>query len=129
MKAFFKNFALVVVFLVGLAGLFSLFSQKNEEPKEISLSQLVSDINESKIKNVAVTDDTLTIVYNDESKAVAKKEIDSSLSQTLVNLGVNKDALHKSQFRIQRRYQRLGMACAACFTLLCRLFSFCSFSR
>lgn len=98
MKAFFKNFALVVVFLVGLAGLFSLFSQKNEEPKEITLSQLVSDISESKIKNVAVTNDTLTIVYNDESKAVAKKEIDSSLSQTLVNLGVNKDALTKVTF-------------------------------
>lgn len=98
MKSLFKNFALVVIFLVALAGLFSLFSQKPAAPEEISLSQLVADINQSKIKNVAITNDTLTIDYNDDSKATAKKEIDSSLSQTLVNLGVNADALAKVTF-------------------------------
>ena len=98
MKSLFKNFALVVIFLVALAGLFSLFSQKPAVPEEISLSQLVADINQSKIKNVAITNDTLAIDYNDDSKATAKKEIDSSLSQTLVNLGVNADALAKVTF-------------------------------
>jgi len=98
MKALFKNFALVVLFLVITASLFALSSPKTETPKQVSLSQLVTDINESKVKSVAVTDSSLAIVYNDESKAVAEKELDSSLSQTLVNLGANKDNLAKISF-------------------------------
>jgi cell division protease FtsH len=98
MKNFLKNFLLVVVFLAALAGLFSLFAQKPEAPKEIPLSQLVTDINSSKIKSVMVSGDNLQITYNDDSKATAKKEIDSSLSQTLVNLGADKTSLEKISF-------------------------------
>ncbi|MFZ3073761.1 MAG: ATP-dependent zinc metalloprotease FtsH [Minisyncoccales bacterium] len=99
MTGFFKNFALVVVFLALIAGLFSLSSPKVEDPKQISLSQLVLDINQSKVKDVAVTDNTLTITYNDDTPpATAEKEIDSSLSQTLVNLGADKASLEKINF-------------------------------
>jgi len=98
MKNFFKNFVLVVFSLIAIAGFFALFSQKPETPKEISLSQLVSDINASKIKSVAAAGTDLQITYSDNSKAVSKKEIDSSLSQTLVNLGANKDSLAKIDF-------------------------------
>ena len=98
MKVLFKNFALLVVLLVIIAGLFSLSSPKTEAPKPISLSQLVLDINSAKITDVAVTNGNLTIVYNDGHKATAEKEIDSSLSQTLVNLGANKDNLAKINF-------------------------------
>ncbi len=98
MKNFFKNFALAVFFLVFMAGLFSLFTQTPEETKQITLSQLVTDINDSKIKSVTVTDGTLEVVYNDDAKATAEKEIDSSLSQTLVNLGAKTDTLSKVNF-------------------------------
>ncbi|UMX47962.1 MAG: ATP-dependent zinc metalloprotease FtsH [Candidatus Nealsonbacteria bacterium DGGOD1a] len=99
MTGFFKNFALVVVFLALIAGLFSLSSPKTEDPKQISLSQLVLDINQSKVKDVAVTDNTLAITYNDDTPpATAEKEIDSSLSQTLVNLGADKASLEKINF-------------------------------
>jgi len=98
MKNFFKNFALAVFLLVFAVGLFSMFAQTPEKTESISLSQLVTDINDAKIKSVTVTDGTLNIVYNDDKKAVAEKEIDSSLSQTLVNLGAKTDALSKVSF-------------------------------
>jgi len=98
MKNFLKNFVLAVFLLAAIAGLFSLLSQKSQPSKEISLTQLVSDINAAKIKNVSVAGDNLTITYNDDSKATAKKEIDSSLSQTLVNLGAEKQNLSKINF-------------------------------
>ncbi len=98
MKNFFKNFALAVFLLVFAVGLFSMFAQPPEKTESISLSQLVTDINDAKIKSVTVTDGTLNIVYNDDKKAVAEKEIDSSLSQTLVNLGAKTDALSKVSF-------------------------------
>jgi cell division protease FtsH len=98
MKNFFKNFALVVFFLVFVIGLFSMFMRAPEQAKPIPLSQLVTDINQSKVKSVTVTDGTLEIVYTDDTKAKAEKEIDSSLSQTLVNLGANSEALSKISF-------------------------------
>ena len=99
MKSFFKNFALVVFFLLAITGLFALFLQKPETPpKPISLSQLVTDINQSKIKEVKITDNNLAITYNDKTQAVAEKENDSSLSQTLVNLGADKTKLEKIDF-------------------------------
>lgn len=98
MKALFKNFALVVVLLAIVAGLFALSSPKTEAPKQISLSRLVAGINGSTIKDITVTAGILEIVYNDGSKATTEKEIDSSLSQTLVNLGANKDNLAKINF-------------------------------
>jgi len=97
-KNFFKNFALAVFLLIFTVGLFSMLMQPTPKPKEISLSQLVTDINEGKIKNVTVADSTLNIVYNDDTKATAQKEIDAPLSQSLINLGAKSDALAKINF-------------------------------
>ncbi len=98
MNPFFKNFIFAIFLLAALAGLFSLFSEKSDPVKEISLSQLVGDINQEQIKNVAVAGGVLTITYENEEKATAKKEVDSSISQTLINLGADKDRLAKVNF-------------------------------
>ncbi|MCU0652874.1 MAG: ATP-dependent zinc metalloprotease FtsH [Candidatus Pacebacteria bacterium] len=98
MRNFFKNFAYVVIFILAVAAIFAFTSPKTETPKQVSLSQLVADINSANVKSVAVTDSSLEITYNDNTKATAEKETDSSLSQTLVNLGANKDALAKISF-------------------------------
>jgi len=74
MKNFFKNFALAVFLLVFAVGLFSMFAQTPEKTESISLSQLVTDINDAKIKSVTVTDGTLNIVYNDDKKRSRKKK-------------------------------------------------------
>jgi cell division protease FtsH len=103
MKSFFKNFALGVFFLLAITGLFALFLQKpGTPPKPISLSQLIADINQSKIKGVAITDNELAITYNDKTQATAEKESDSSLSQTLVNLGADKTKLEKIDFETKQ---------------------------
>lgn len=98
MKNFFKNFALAVFLLVFSMGLFSMFMQNPKEAEKISLSQLVTDINDSKVKSVTVTDTKLEIVYTDDTKKEAEKEIDSSLSETLVNLGAKNESLSKIGF-------------------------------
>lgn len=59
------------------------------------LSQLVQDINQNKVKQITVSGNNLQIVYQDDSRADSVKENDSSLSQSLTNLGVNKDSLDK----------------------------------
>ncbi len=100
MNSFLKNFVFAVFFLVAMAGLFSLFAEKKDAPKEISLSQIVADINQDKIKSILVAGGKLEIVYHEnEEKATAKKEADSSISQTLVNLGATAENLAKVDFQ------------------------------
>ena len=95
MNSFLKNFVFAVFLLVAAAGLFSMFSQKEEAPKEISLSQLVADINQGSIKEITATGGSLKIVYENDESATTKKESDSSISQTLVNMGVAPESLAK----------------------------------
>jgi cell division protease FtsH len=95
MNSFLKNFVFAVFLLVAAAGLFSMFSQKEETPKEISLSQLVTDINQGSIKEITAMGESLKIVYENDENATAKKESDSSISQTLVNMGVTPESLAK----------------------------------
>ncbi len=102
MKNFLKNFALVVIFFILIAGLLAAFSQRPEAPKTITLSQLVADINAGNVKDITATDNTLAITYGDNAAATAQKETDSSLSQTLVNLGADKTSLEKVNFDIRQ---------------------------
>lgn len=95
-----KNALIVSLIFLALAAVSGLFGSSTEQaPAEISITQLVRDINQDgRIKEITVTGDKVNVIYTDDTKAVAKKEVDSSLSQTLVNLGANKDNLAKFNF-------------------------------
>ena len=54
MNPLIKNFIFVVLILLVIGGIFSLLYFPATTPNEISATQLVSDINASKIKKVTV---------------------------------------------------------------------------
>jgi len=76
-----------------------------EEPNEISATQLVSDINQDKIKKITVSGDILEIVYTDDKTAASMKEPNTSITDLLINLGVNKQNLDKVSINIQQAKQ------------------------
>ena len=78
-----------------------------QTPNEISATQLVSDINQSKVKKVTVFGDSLDIIYNDNKTATSMKESNTSITDLLANLGVNKDNLQKVQIDVQPAKQDL----------------------
>jgi len=97
MKNFSKNLFVAFVALLVLSALFSLFSRPFEAKKQISLSELVQNINKGDVKSIALEGTALKVTLEDGSEVSALKESDSSLSQTLLNLGVNKEQLAKVQ--------------------------------
>ncbi|MBA4395184.1 MAG: cell division protein FtsH, partial [Desulfobacca sp.] len=97
MKKLLQNFLLVILFFLTISAVFALFSQPFEKKKEISLTQLVEDISQEKIKKITVSGNSIVILYKDDSKATAKKEIEAGLSETLVNLGVSQEKLKKAE--------------------------------
>jgi len=90
-----KNFVFVILILLVVGGIFSLLYFPATNPNEISATQLVTDINSNKIKQITVSGDSLDIVYNDSKTAVSLKESGTGLTDLLINLGVNKDNLQK----------------------------------
>ena len=86
MKSLLKNFIFIVLIFLVISGVFAVFSKPFEEKKEISLTQLVEDINQEKVKKITVSGNDVQITYNDDSKSSTKKETEASFSETLVKV-------------------------------------------
>ena len=93
MKSLFKNFILVLLIFLIISGLFTLFGEPFKKEKEIPFTQLVKEINQGKIKKITVSDSELQVVYQNDSKVKSRKEMESSLSESLTNYGVDKEKL------------------------------------
>jgi cell division protease FtsH len=102
MNNFFKNLLLTILIFLFLSFFFSLFFKEVKEKKVLSLSQLVSEINQSKIKEIEVSGNDLFITYKDGTQAVSTKETETSLSQSLVNLGVEKEKLKELEIKTRK---------------------------
>jgi len=74
LRGLFKNIVLLFDFLV-LATIFDLFNTSKETVKEISITQLVQDINNDKVKEIKVLNDDLTVTYYDGNVFQSKKKL------------------------------------------------------
>ncbi len=102
MKSLFKNFVFILLIFLIISAVFALFSQPFKEEKEISLSQLVEEVNQEKIKKITVSGSELSILYQDEATAKSRKETESSLSESLMNLGIDSEKLKKVEIETKK---------------------------
>ena len=103
-----KNFLFVILIFLFISFLFSIFSKYPEEKKLVSLSELALQINEGKVREVEIYGDDILIRFKDGSLALSKKEAETSLSQSLINLGVEKEKLREVQIKIEKRESTLS---------------------
>ena len=101
MKSLFKNFIFIMLIFLTISGVFAMLSRPFEEKKEISLTKLVDDINQEKVKKIAVSGNNVEITYQGDSMAQAKKEAETSFSETLVNYGLTKEKIGKVDIEVQ----------------------------
>ena len=100
MKILIKNFVLVLLVFLAVSAFFSLL-EISEEIEEISISQLANDINQEVVKDITVSGEKIEIIYQDDTKAVTRKETESSLSESLINYGVTQEFLGKTEIHIK----------------------------
>ena len=89
---------LILLFVV------SVFSAVNDQVKKIptiSISELAQKISADQVSLIEVKGGTLTVTGVDKKVWTAKKETESSLSQTLINYGVKPENLNKVKIDIQ----------------------------
>jgi len=96
-----NNIAGTIVVFAILFGLYGMVSKSAEKPEEISISQLVTDVNSGLIKSITVKGDELQIRYRDDTVKASQKELDSSLTATLDNLGVDKEQVRVIQLNTE----------------------------
>ena len=102
MKNLAKNLITILLFFLVISSIFSLLSTSVQEEKNISLSELVNDINNEKVKKITVSGSSVSVIYPDNSKAKTMKEVESSLSQSLVNYGVDNEKLKKVNIEVKQ---------------------------
>lgn len=87
--------------LIFFTFLFSfLFDISVSKPPVLSIGELVTKINSGEVKSIAVSGNDLKITLGDGKLVLSKKEIESSLTETLKNYGVEAAALGKVDVRI-----------------------------
>jgi cell division protease FtsH len=90
-----KNFIVVALILLIIGGVFAVIYLPSGKPNQVSISQIVSDINADKVKKIDVAGDDVTVTYKDDSTATSIKESNSVLPDVLLNLGADKTKLQQ----------------------------------
>jgi cell division protease FtsH len=93
MKNLVKNFLVILIIFLVVAGAFSLYAEKQTKPETIGIESLIRQINNAEVEQIAVQGDELKVVLKNKNTEIIKKEPNESLSQLLNNFGVDKSKL------------------------------------
>ncbi|MEK7095171.1 MAG: ATP-dependent zinc metalloprotease FtsH [Patescibacteria group bacterium] len=91
--------ALVVFMLITAA--YIVISGDGKTTPEVSISDLAKSVVAGEVRQIVVSGDSLSITYTNDEVKKSKKEVGSSLSQTLFNYGVTPEALSSTQIQIK----------------------------
>lgn len=91
MKSLSKNLAYGILILITIALLGSIVADTVKEQKEVSLSELVAQINDDKVSKIVVRENFLEITLKDGTLEKSRKESEEGLTQTLTNYGVSQE--------------------------------------
>ncbi|MDO8537014.1 MAG: ATP-dependent zinc metalloprotease FtsH [bacterium] len=101
MSNLFKNLTWAILTLLVISVVFSLVLAPQVSPEKLSLSQLTQKINAGEVTKILVNGDDLKIELAGGKAAVAKKEVEAGISETLKNFGVDAAALNKVDLAVE----------------------------
>ena len=90
----------ILIFML-ITAVYLVVSDSGKVILEIPISDLAKSVSAGEIKKILVEGDKLTITYQNDEIKISKKEVGSSLSQTLFNYGVTATALSKTEIEIK----------------------------
>lgn len=84
-----KNIVTIIIIFFVISGILILSQESAPKPENISLSTLVSQINDGQVKQIDVATNDLSVTLTDGKQEKTQKEAESSLTETLKNYGVD----------------------------------------
>ena len=90
----------VLIFMI-ITALYLTISGTQKSTPEITISDLAKSVSAGQVSKILVQGGDLTITYTNQEVKKAKKEVETSLSQTLFNYGVKPEALALTNIEIK----------------------------
>ncbi|MBD3208517.1 MAG: ATP-dependent zinc metalloprotease FtsH [Candidatus Nealsonbacteria bacterium] len=108
MKFLLKNFVLILIFFLVISAVFALIFDPFAQENEISLNQLVKDVNQERVEKITAFGSELEVVYKDGATAISRKEPETGLRETLVSYGA--EAQRVDNLNIEIEPERQGVS-------------------
>src|SRR3989344_1761473 len=93
MNKFIKNLGIAVLIFLVLSSIFYFTVGEKTPATEVPLSQVAEQITRGDVQKIESRENELVITLKDGTQEVSSKEAESSLTESLANLGVSQDAL------------------------------------
>ncbi len=101
MKKIGKNIILIVILFLAISGIVTLYSADLEKTETIPLSQVATLINEEQVEKIEVQGNKLEVQLKDGNAKKSRKESESSLTESLANVGVDQAKFQSVQIEVQ----------------------------
>jgi cell division protease FtsH len=89
MKKLIRNFLVIFIIFLVLAGIFSSFAQENAKSETVGIEALINQINAEQIKEITVSGNKINAVLKDGKREIIQKEVNESFSSLLNNFKVD----------------------------------------
>ena len=96
-----RNIGLAVLIFMLITAVYIFVASGKHADKTVSLSELAKDVTAGQVKAIQVDGDTLNVTLTDDTTVTAKKEVESSLSDTLSNYGVTPEKLSATNITVK----------------------------
>lgn len=90
----------VLMFLL-IIGIYAQFATERNQAGKASISVIATDVQNGAVVSLDVKGDEVTAIYSDGTKKIAQKEIDSSLTESLVRFGVSSSRLASTTINVE----------------------------
>ncbi len=117
MKPLLKNGIIFLCAILLIGGFFSLYSRSTIQKEEkIGIATFLEEVNDEKVKNVEVTENTIRVTLQDGKKQTVTKEANDSLGTLLKNFNADPEKMKK--FQIDIKENTSGFLLSAFFTII-----------
>ncbi|MEX2052460.1 MAG: ATP-dependent zinc metalloprotease FtsH [Candidatus Paceibacterota bacterium] len=96
-----SSIALSVFVFMLITALYLVISDPGRPTEEVAISALAQSVSRGEVKEILIEGDQLTITYLDDQVRKSKKEVGTSLSETLSNYGVTPEALSGTSIEVK----------------------------
>ena len=101
MNSLYKNIFGAISLLLLFTVIFSFLIEGGDAPKVLSINQLVGKINAGQVAKILISGNDLAIEFKDSTKAEARKETETSLTDTFKNLGIDARLLQDVSIQVK----------------------------
>jgi cell division protease FtsH len=101
-KNLLRNFLLLLIILLALAGIFSTFNLSAKKAEQVSILKMIEQIENEEVKKIEIDGDKLLITLANNNREITQKEQGESLSTLLKNYNVDPEKIKKVEIIVKK---------------------------